>query len=62
MRNNILREDLVAVIEHSKQDDPILTNGIKLMRKDGVIPSNSEAKGMRKSFKGPSEDTSLQLA
>jgi CDP-6-deoxy-D-xylo-4-hexulose-3-dehydrase len=27
MRNNILREDLNAVIEHLKQDDPILTNG-----------------------------------
>lgn len=27
MRNNILREDLDAVIEHLKQDDPILTNG-----------------------------------
>jgi len=25
MRNNILREDLDAVIEHLKQDDPILT-------------------------------------
>jgi len=28
MRNNILREDLDAMIEHLKQDDPILTNGI----------------------------------
>ena len=27
MRNNILREDLDAVIDHLKQDDPILTNG-----------------------------------
>jgi CDP-6-deoxy-D-xylo-4-hexulose-3-dehydrase len=27
MRNNILRRDLDAVIEHLKQDDPILTNG-----------------------------------
>lgn len=27
MRNNILREDLDAVIEHLKQDDPILTHG-----------------------------------
>jgi len=27
MRNNILREDLDAVIEHLKQSDPILTNG-----------------------------------
>jgi len=27
MRNNILREDLNAVIEYLKQDDPILTNG-----------------------------------
>ncbi|MBT6469806.1 MAG: aminotransferase class I/II-fold pyridoxal phosphate-dependent enzyme [Candidatus Marinimicrobia bacterium] len=27
MRNNILREDLDAVIEYLKQDDPILTNG-----------------------------------
>ena len=27
MRNNILREDLDLVIEHLKQDDPILTNG-----------------------------------
>ena len=27
MRNNILREDLDAVIEHLKQADPILTNG-----------------------------------
>lgn len=30
MRNNILREDLDAVIEHLKQDDPILTNGINV--------------------------------
>lgn len=29
MRNNILREDLDAMIEHLKQDDPILTNGPK---------------------------------
>jgi len=27
MRNNILREDLDAVIDYLKQDDPILTNG-----------------------------------
>ncbi len=27
MRNNILREDLDAVIEHLRQEDPILTNG-----------------------------------
>lgn len=27
MRNNILREDLDAVIDHLKQDDPILTHG-----------------------------------
>ena len=27
MRNNLLREDLDAVIEHLKQDDPILTHG-----------------------------------
>ena len=27
MRNNILREDLDAVIKHLKQDDPILTSG-----------------------------------
>ena len=27
MRNNILRSDLDAVIEHLKQDDPMLTNG-----------------------------------
>ena len=27
MRNNILREDLDAVIRHLQQDDPILTNG-----------------------------------
>ncbi len=27
MRNNILRNDLDAIIEHLKQDDPILTNG-----------------------------------
>lgn len=27
MRNNILRQDLDAVIEHLKQDDPILTHG-----------------------------------
>ncbi len=30
MRNNILREDLNAVIEHLQQDDPILTNGPKV--------------------------------
>jgi CDP-6-deoxy-D-xylo-4-hexulose-3-dehydrase len=27
MRNNIMREDLDAVVAHLKQDDPILTNG-----------------------------------
>jgi len=27
MRNNILREDLDAVIEHLRQDDPVLTHG-----------------------------------
>ena len=27
MRNNILREDLDAIIAHLQQDDPILTNG-----------------------------------
>lgn len=30
MRNNIQREDLDLVIEHLKQDDPILTNGPKV--------------------------------
>lgn len=30
MRNNIARADLDAVIEHLKQDDPILTNGAKV--------------------------------
>ena len=30
MRNNILRSDLDAVIEHLKTDDPILTNGPKV--------------------------------
>lgn len=30
MRNNILREDLDAVIAHLRQDDPILTNGPKV--------------------------------
>jgi dTDP-4-amino-4,6-dideoxygalactose transaminase len=30
MRNNIYREDLDAIIEHLKQDDPILTNGPKV--------------------------------
>ena len=30
MRNNILREDLDAVIEHLKKDDPKLTNGINV--------------------------------
>ena len=30
MRNNILREDLDAVIEHLKQEDPTLTNGPKV--------------------------------
>jgi len=32
MRNNILREDLDAVIEFLKQDDPILTNGINVAK------------------------------
>ena len=31
MRNNILREDLDAVIEYLKQDDPILTHGANVM-------------------------------
>lgn len=30
MRNNILREDLEAVIEHLKQDDPILTQSLNV--------------------------------
>jgi CDP-6-deoxy-D-xylo-4-hexulose-3-dehydrase len=30
MRNNILREDLDAVIGYLKQDDPILTNGVNV--------------------------------
>lgn len=30
MRNNILREDLNAVIKHLENDDPILTNGPKI--------------------------------
>jgi CDP-6-deoxy-D-xylo-4-hexulose-3-dehydrase len=30
MRNNILREDLDEVIEHLKQDDPILTNSVNV--------------------------------
>jgi CDP-6-deoxy-D-xylo-4-hexulose-3-dehydrase len=30
MRNNILREDLDLVIEHLKQDDPMLTNGAQV--------------------------------
>ena len=30
MRNNILREDLDAVIAHLKQDDPILTHGVNV--------------------------------
>ncbi|MCL4757176.1 MAG: DegT/DnrJ/EryC1/StrS family aminotransferase [Rhodocyclaceae bacterium] len=30
MRNNILREDLDAVIEHLRQDDPMLTNGAQV--------------------------------
>ena len=30
MRNNILRDDLDAIIEHLKQDDPILTNGANI--------------------------------
>ena len=29
MRNNVTRQDLDAMIEHLKQDDPILTNGPK---------------------------------
>lgn len=31
MRNNILREDLDKVIEHLKQDDPMLTNGKQVL-------------------------------
>ena len=31
MRNNILREDLDAVINHLKQDDPILTHGANVL-------------------------------
>lgn len=36
MRNNILREDLDALIEYLKKDDPILTNGeqVKLFEKE----------------------------
>src|SRR5438132_10003834 len=30
MRNNILREDLDAVIKHLEKDDPILTNGAQV--------------------------------
>ena len=30
MKNNILRQDLDAVIEHLEKDDPILTNGEKV--------------------------------
>ena len=33
MHNNITREDLDAIIEHLKQDNPILTNG-------PYVPSN----------------------
>lgn len=36
MRNNILREDLDAVIEHLKQDDPMLTNGAKVREFEAV--------------------------
>lgn len=32
MRNNIERQDLEAVIEHLKQDDPILTQGINVRK------------------------------
>lgn len=32
MRNNILREDLNQVIEHLKQDDPILTHGKNVLK------------------------------
>jgi len=32
MRNNIDRQDLDAVIEHLKQDDPILTQGINVRK------------------------------
>ena len=32
MRNNILREDLDAMIEHLKGDDPMLTNGENVKR------------------------------
>ena len=31
MRNNIHREDLDAIIEYLKQDDPILTNGANVL-------------------------------
>src|SRR5450759_1791235 len=34
-RNNILREDLDAVIEHLKQDDPILTHGANVRAFEG---------------------------
>ena len=37
MRNNILREDLDAVIEHLKQDDPILTHGAQRARLRGRV-------------------------
>ena len=44
MRNNILREDLDAVIEHLKKDDPILTNGPyvkKFEKRYGIIIQDS---------------------
>ena len=31
MRNNILREDLDAVIDYLRTDDPMLTNGKKVV-------------------------------
>ena len=39
MRNNILREDLDAIIAHLQQDDPILTNGpqVKAFEADGAV-------------------------
>ena len=42
MRNNILREDLDAMIEHLKGDDPMLTNGenVKRFEKEQGILKN----------------------
>ena len=39
MRSNFSRSDLDAVIDHLKQDDPILTNGshCREFEKSGVI-------------------------